>query len=108
MAAMFGYNARPTALSLAAYFGYWAIVLFDVGVKWARGTLTDATKGKRKYSGGVEAGAAGDPSTAPHLLEPAHPTAACLHPAAAASEPPSVKRAPSAIKKAADVENGGK
>lgn len=107
LSAMFGYNPRPTPLSLGAYFGYWAIVLFDVGVKYARGVLTDAEKGKRKRKAGDGGeAAAGDPSTAPHLLEPAHPAAACLHPGTA-SEPAPAKRPPSPIR-AADVEMGEK
>lgn len=55
MTAMFGYLPKPTFVSLFSYFGYWAIVLFCVGVKLWRGTLTDATKGKGN-AGGVEAG----------------------------------------------------
>ena len=53
MTAMFGYLPKPTFISLFSYFGYWAIVLFCIGVKVWRGTLTDATKGKKK-EGGVE------------------------------------------------------
>ena len=50
MTAMFGYLPKPTFISLFSYFGYWAIVLFCIGVKVWRGTLTDATKGKAKKS----------------------------------------------------------
>lgn len=74
MTALFGYQAKPTPLSLFGYFGYWAVVLFDIGVKWARGTLTDAAKGKALKGGGPAGalvaagggvGATDEPSTAP-------------------------------------------
>jgi high-affinity iron transporter len=70
MTALFGYQARPTPLSLFGYFGYWAIVLFDIGVKQCRGTLTDAAKGKELKgavpAGALSAGGAGEePSTTP-------------------------------------------
>ena len=66
MTAMFGYLPKPTFISLFSYFGYWAIVLFCIGVKVWRGTLTDATKGKAKAKkeggkeGGVEAAEGGE------------------------------------------------
>jgi len=59
MTALFGYQARPTPISLIGYFGFWAIILLDVGIKWARGTLTDAAKGKQLK--GVPEGALSSP-----------------------------------------------
>lgn len=61
MTAMFGYLPKPTFISLFSYFGYWAIVLFCIGIKVWRGTLTDATKGKsRGKKGGIEEEEAGE------------------------------------------------
>ena len=56
---MFGYLPKPTFISLFSYFGYWGIVLFCIGVKLWRGTLTDATKGKGGKKGKGDALAAG-------------------------------------------------
>ena len=58
MTAMFGYLPKPSFISLFSYFGYWAIVLLCIGIKVWRGTLTDATKGKKK-GGEVEEGMEG-------------------------------------------------
>ena len=66
MTAMFGYQARPTPVSLAGYFGYWAAVLVIIGVKLARGRLTDAAKGRATAlpEGMSTAGLAADPAPA--------------------------------------------
>ncbi len=39
----------PTFVSLFAYFGFWALVIMDIIIKWRRGMLLDAlAKSRRK------------------------------------------------------------
>jgi len=39
----------PTFVSLFAYFGFWALVIMDIIIKWRRGMLLDAlAKTRRK------------------------------------------------------------
>jgi high-affinity iron transporter len=68
MAAMFGYQDKPTFISLVSYFGYWAIIAFNIAVKAVRGTLLDATKGKPLKGAAASLASDGEPSAAPHLL----------------------------------------
>ncbi|KAK9831850.1 hypothetical protein WJX81_001676 [Elliptochloris bilobata] len=48
MNALFGYSDSPTFVSLFAYFGFWALVVLDVIVKWRRGMLLDAMAKTRR------------------------------------------------------------
>lgn len=39
---------QPTFVSLVAYFGFWALVVMDIIIKWRRGMLLDALAKSRK------------------------------------------------------------
>lgn len=49
---------QPTFVSLFAYFGFWALIVLNVIIKWRRGMLLDALAKSRKKEARAAARAA--------------------------------------------------